>query len=458
LSRVLYLDLVGGAAGDMILAALIDAGGRAEDVRATWAAVGLEDVEMRLSEAFPAGLRAKRAEVTVRGIISDQGPASADGFGSPSERGMRALPDQGPASPEHSHHHDEEYGDAGAHGEAQSSAHASVHGSSSAHAHRPYRLIRDRLGGAAFSARAKRIALDAFRLLAEAEAHVHGVAPEEVEFHEVGSDDAIADITGVAALVDSLAIDEVHCSPVPLGRGLTRGAHGPIPLPSPATLEILHGIPIEGTDLRGETVTPTGAALIRTLATRFGPGPAMVLETVGVGAGRRSWPDRPNIVRALVGRAAKENPLEGEEAIVESNIDDMSPAHLASLKRALFKAGAIDVWSQPIAMKKERTGTLVSALVRRSLCPIISDTFFAHSTTLGVRLHDVARIKSARRIEEVETPYGRVHVKIAERPGAPPLVAPEHDDCEGLAETAGVPLRAVTEAALRAAWARIRQT
>jgi pyridinium-3,5-bisthiocarboxylic acid mononucleotide nickel chelatase len=400
--RTLYLDLVGGAAGDMILAALIDAGAAIEEVERAISAV-VEGLHIHVEDGMSAGLRVKRLDVHVHDVQ------------------------------DHAHDHDE---------------HDHVH--DHAHPHRPYKVVRQILEK--LSGKTRALAETAFRHLAEAEAEAHGVAIDDVEFHEVGSDDAIADIVGVSAAIGSLAVDRIVCSPIPLARGLTKGAHGPIPLPGPATLTLLKNVPIEGVPLQGETVTPTGAALIRTLATAFGPIPNMTLEQVGVGAGHREWPDRPNIVRALIGRATANVTASDEDAIVEANLDDMPPTQIPALKRALFAAGALDVWSTPIAMKKERQGVLVAALARRTLINTLTQAFFAHSTTLGVRVVSVARVRADRRIEEVATEYGRVRVKIADRPDGPPLVQPEHDDCARAAEEKGVPIRVVHEAALRAAW------
>jgi uncharacterized protein (TIGR00299 family) protein len=399
--RVLYFDLVGGAAGDMLLAALIDAGASVEVVMEGIRAMGLAvALETRLT--YPAGIRARRLEVVI-------GPAVADPDG---------------------HGHGPDY-DGGV--------------------HRPYRMIRDRLLRASIHPKAKAIALDAFQRLAAAEGMVHGVDAEDVEFHEVGSDDAIADVVGVAVAIAELCLEEIVTSPVPLGRGLARSAHGPIPLPGPATVELLKGVPVEGVSLQGETVTPTGAALLRAISTRFGAAPAMTIEAIGVGAGHREWPDRPNVVRALLGRPSEElQTASDEDCLVEANIDDMTPELVGPLKKALFRAGALDVWSIPIAMKKDRPGILVSALVRRSLEQATATTFFDHSTTLGVRITPVTRIRAERRIEDVETPFGRVRIKIAKRPHGPALLAPEFDDCERLAEEHGVPVRAVMEAALEA--------
>lgn len=405
MKRVLYFDLVGGAAGDMLMAALADAG---VDLKIINSAIDrvVHGIHVHAEEAESAGLRAKRIDVHVH-----------DHHG------------------EHQHDHDEPH--------------------DHHHPHRPYRVVRELVEKAELDDRVKQTALAVFKRLAEAEGKVHGVDPEAVEFHEVGSDDAIADVVGVAAAIHALGIDEIICSPFPLGRGMTRGAHGPIPLPAPATVELLRGLPVEGVALTGETVTPTGAAILTALSDRYGPAPQMIVETIGVGAGARAWPDRPNIVRAFIGRAHEASTIEvAEDCIIEANIDDMTPEHVAVLSAELFRAGALDVWSMPISMKKGRTGTLIAALARRTTGPAISDAFFRHSTTLGVRIVDVARRRRERSIEEVETPYGRVKVKIARYENQPPLVAPEHDDCERLAREAGVSVRTVYEAAQFAVWSK----
>jgi pyridinium-3,5-bisthiocarboxylic acid mononucleotide nickel chelatase len=407
--KILYLDLIGGAAGDMIFASLVDAGASLELARASIAELGLREVVVETRVVQSAGLRARQIDVMIHGELADQ------------------------EAHDHEHHHHDEHH----------------------HHHRSYREIRELLRVSGLAAKVKDIALDAFRRLAEGEARAHGVEVEEVVFHEVGADDAIADIVGVATLIAELSPDEIVVSPVPIARGLTQGAHGPIPLPGPATMHILLGAPLAETPLKGEMVTPTGAALLRAIATRFGPIPSMTVEAIGVGAGHRSWPDRPNVVRALVGKSDRRELLwTDDECVIEANIDDMSPQHFAPLERALFGAGALDVWSQPIQMKKARIGVLVSALAPRRLSEALSAVFFAHSTTIGVRVFSVARLRVERRIEEVETPYGKVRVKLAWRSVGPEQAMPEHDDCERLAAEAGLPISVVFEAAQRAAWSK----
>jgi hypothetical protein len=409
--KVLYLDLVGGAAGDMILAALADAGAPIDRIRDAVRGI-LPHVSIELAEDRPAGLRALRADVMVRGVLGDTGRAGTSFH----------------VHGAHAHSHDP-------------------------HVHRPHRVVRGLIEGSALSDGAKNMVLGAFQRLADAEARAHGVDPDDVVFHEVGADDAIADIVGVAVGFESLGIDEVVVSPVPMARGLVTGAHGPVPLPGPAVLHILMGVPTAETSLEGEMVTPTGAALVAELADRFGSIPAMTLEAVGVGCGHKRWPDRPNVVRAMIGAVADRALETSEECVVEANIDDMNPEQFSALERALFEAGALDVWIAPIHMKKGRIGSMVSALVRKTAREALVLELFRHSTTLGVRFHDVGRARIPRRVERFETRYGAVRVKVADRPGGPTF-APEHDDCERIARDAGVPIRVVYEAALEAAWTR----
>lgn len=414
--RILYIDMVGGVAGDMLLSALLDLGAPLEAIRRALDAVGLEEVKIEVKEAHPAGLRARQVDVLVRGVLGDS-----------------TVIEGGPTIRVEGTHWGRFH---------QEGTH-----------HRPWRAIHERLEAAALPARAKTIAQAAFRRLAEAESKVHGVPLDEVMFHEVGADDAIADIVGVAVSVSELGIGRVVASPFPLGRGLVRGGHGPIPIPGPATLELLRGCPIAETTIESETVTPTGAALVTALAEGFGPLPTMQLLAVGVGAGHKRFSDRPNIVRALLGSAASSYRAAGtDELIVETSLDDMSPEHLEALFEALFSAGALDVWAHPAQFKKGRAGLLVSALGSEAGMSALVDAFFLHSPTLGVRARPVSRWRLERWVETVETSFGAIRIKRSKRPGAPDLIKPEHDDVRAAARAAGVPLRVVEEAALQVAW------
>ncbi|MBI2377922.1 MAG: nickel pincer cofactor biosynthesis protein LarC [Deltaproteobacteria bacterium] len=425
MTRVVFLDLIGGCSGDMLLAALLDLGAPEDAIRDAWELAGLVGVELVTHEVRSFGLRARGVDVTVSGELADS-RAEHHRFGG------------------HAHGHGSEH----AHGDHD--AHA--HGGRDAHAHRSFLEIRERLGSSRLSPIVREQALRAFEGLGRAEADAHGVRLEHVQLHEVGADDAIADVVGVFAALDALEIDEVVASTVPLARGLGRSAHGPLPFPGPATLALLAGAPVEDVPFRGETVTPTGAALLSVLA-RFGPMPSMRLERVGTGAGHASWPDRPNVVRAFLGEASVEASYSNEEAsLVESTIDDLSPEHLPVLVDALLGAGALDAWWTPAHMKKGRVGAVVSALARRSEVEAVASAFFAHGTTLGVRVTNVARRVLPRTLIEVATELGIVRVKTSPRSVGPPLVKPEHEDCVRIAAERGVPVRVVYEAALRAAW------
>ncbi|MBK8013022.1 MAG: LarC family nickel insertion protein [Deltaproteobacteria bacterium] len=449
--RILYLDLIGGASGDMLMAALVDAGASLAFIRGQIGLLERPDLTIDLVRTQSAGLAAARIDVRIAGLLGDAIHADVrthDGHeqdhehphehphGHPPEDELR--PPQNEPSPHVAHQPQPQH--------------------RHRHRHRRYVDVRDQLARAPLAPSVRALAERAFAHLGEAEAVAHDVPLDEVILHEVGADDALADVVGVAAALHDLAVDHVIVSPIPLGRGLTMGAHGPIPLPAPATLTILRGVPIVSTTLQGETVTPTGAALLRAMATHFGPMPSMSVSAIGTGAGRRSWPDRPNIVRALLGsaddddagrRASEEGA--GEDVLVEANIDDMSPELIPDLEAALFEAGAFDVWTTSIHMKKGRMGVMVQALGRRASEAALCSRFFAHSTTLGVRIHDIRRSRAPREVISVETEFGEVAVKIAPRPGpgaARPLVMPEHDDCARLARAAGVPVRLVAEAAI----------
>lgn len=419
--KILYLDLIGGAAGDMLMAALVDAGASLDRIREVVSGLGLDRVRIFTKTATPGGLRARQIDVMIGDELADREHIPAEAVAEAETRYTLLGKARGPKI---------------------QTAHA---------AHRSYTSIRELLEKASLPDRTRAIALGAFRLLAEAEAHVHGVDIDQVEFHEVGADDAITDIVGVATAIEELAPDEIVVSPVPVARGLTKGAHGPIPLPAPATIQILIGAPLVETPLAGELVTPTGAALLRTIATRFGPVPSMTVRAIGVGGGHKQWPDRPNVVRALIGDTSSSTATHSGEIVIETNIDDMSPQHFAALEKAIFDAGAMDVWSTAIQMKKGRAGRMVSALVADTLKDAVIQAFFMHSTTLGVRMHDVTRQRAERIMITAETAYGVIRVKISPRPSGPDLVMPEHDDCEKQALAHGVSIRVVWEAALRTA-------
>ena len=382
---IAYLDLPAGLSGDMFLGCLVDAGWNVDALRATIARLPLGSHEW---------------EIDARRVM--KGPVAA------------TLVDVR---------------------------------TSEGHHHRHLSDIAKMITGAGLAPIVRDRALAVFERLAAAEARVHGTTPDRVHFHEVGAVDAIIDIVGGCAGLEALGITSLHASPVPLGDGWVETAHGRLPLPAPATLELLAtaGAPTRPAPGPGELVTPTGAALLAALAT-FGQ-PAMTLQRIGLGAGQRdaAW---PNVARLWLGESGPVGPL----VQIDTNIDDMNPQLYAAVSDRLFAEGARDVWLTPVQMKKGRPGVVLSAIVAAADEDKVADLLLRETTTLGVRIHPLAGRHEARReMREVTTPFGTVRVKVkwidAEAEGA----APEYDDCARLARERAVPARLVYEAAFAAA-------
>jgi uncharacterized protein (TIGR00299 family) protein len=387
MTRVAYLDLIGGAAGDMLMAALIDAGADSESL---FRSIGTLGLQHRRPEARPVtrgGIRGLHLSGTP---VTGQEPRSLAEILAIIEGGDLATP------------------------------------------------IRDRASAV-------------FRRLVDAEARAHGVAPEAVTLHEAGDDDAIFDVVGVLLAVADLGIEEVVSSPVPLGGGRDRNG---MSWPGPATLELLTGLPVSGPPPSREATTPTGAALVASLATSFGSVPPMTLERTGYGAGTRDLPGPPNLVRVLIGeRTTAAWQVEHGMRVIEANIDDLSPQLLASAAQALFAAGAADVWQTPIHMKRGRSAVTLSALADGPTVDAIKATFFRETTTLGVRDYPVERAILEREIRSVEVRGEIVRVKLGRLDGSVVTTMPEHVDLERLAERTGVPVRELWLEAITAAGA-----
>lgn len=313
-----------------------------------------------------------------------------------------------------------------------------------AHPHRAYSDIQKLIEAApTLPPRAKERALAVFRAIGEAEAKVHGVSIEAIHFHEVGAVDSIVDICGAAVVLELLGNPEVYAAPPPLGSGTIKVAHGNMPIPVPATLELLRDVPVRFEGV-GELTTPTGAALLKVL-TKIGHPPDFIVEKVGYGVGTKDFRDRPNVLRASLGRA--EDKAEGLW-VLEANLDDSTPQLLGYLIDKLLAVGALDTWVTPTVMKKSRPGHLLSAVVEGGKREAVLDAVLRESTTLGVRSHRVERQALERDWVEVETPWGRVRVKRGLRNGEVLNAHPEFEDCRKLAEAAGVPLKQVFNAAL----------
>ncbi|MBI4718305.1 MAG: nickel pincer cofactor biosynthesis protein LarC [Planctomycetes bacterium] len=390
---VAYFDCFSGAGGDMIVASLIDAGADAARLR-------------RRLESLPVGGYTLTIEkVTKQGFAATRFVVDLD----------RAAP-------------------------------------------QPHRHLKDVLaiirGAGDLSEGVKGRAGRVFERLAAAEAAVHGITIDRVHFHEVGAVDAILDVVGAVTALELLGVDRVACSALPTGSGTVRCAHGELPVPGPATAELLKGVPLAACEETGELTTPTGAALLTTLADSFGPLPSITVRAVGYGAGTREGASRPNLLRVLVGDAGDAGESD-EIAVLETNLDDTTPQTAAYCMERLLAEGALDVYSLPIQMKKSRSGVLLTVLCECHRVPAMERILFAETPTFGVRRHSVRRTKLRRRVEAVTTPYGTIRVKVGQRADA--LTAtPEFEDCKTAALAAGVSLATVITAA-KAAWERSRQ-
>jgi hypothetical protein len=318
---------------------------------------------------------------------------------------------------------------------------------------RTYGAIDGMLAASSLEPRTLELARRIFRRLGEAEAAVHRMPLADVHFHEVGAVDAIVDIVGAAAAIAYLRA-EVVGAPVPMGRGFVKARHGVLPLPPPAVVECLRGVPTYGVDLDAELVTPTGAAILATAASRFERWPTFAPERVGFGAGTRELPDRPNLLRVVLGTrpaAADEAGAAASHVIVEANVDDLTGEVAAHAIEALFAAGALDAWATPITMKKGRPALTLAALAPAARADAVAAALLQETSTIGLRKIPVSRTERPRRTITVATAYGPIAVKISEGPFGPPQIKPEFDDCAAAARTHGVPVREVIAAALAAA-------
>jgi pyridinium-3,5-bisthiocarboxylic acid mononucleotide nickel chelatase len=439
----LHLDPCSGIAGDMAVAALVDAGVPEKVVVGAVKAIGLAGLrvgfERRKRGAFVGlgftvqwpGMKRGRGAGHGHGAESETAAGHGSGHGPPAGTSgptPHPLPPLAARAPSHGHDHDHDHD----------------HG----HEHRDYAEIRRLLRRAALPAKAKALAEKMFDRIARAEAALHGVKVEKVAFHEVGAWDSIADIVGVAAALAWLAPSGITASPPVLGSGAIHSAHGLLPVPAPATAAILRGLPVlaEG---EGELTTPTGAAILAAVVDDFTAAPPMRLCAQGFGAGTREHGDRPNVLRVLLGETVGQalSSAADEVVLVAANIDDMNPQLAPALMDELFAAGALDVWFSPITMKKSRPALEVSALCPPAARADVERAFFAHSSTIGVRRQVMQRSVLARAIAKVATAYGEVRVKVASRGGEILGATPEFEDCRKLAQRTGVPVRQVLGAA-----------
>ncbi len=397
--RIAYFDCFAGISGDMTLGALIDAGADFDALKSELEKLHIHEFELT------------REQVTKRGIASCDVTV-------------------------HTHHHHH---------------HADHHGHSHGHSHgRSFTDIKHIISESALSERVKRDSIAIFATLGEAEARIHGTTIDKIHFHEVGAVDAIVDIVGACICLELLGIDKIYCSPIPTFSGMVEIAHGKFPLPAPATMEILtsKGAPWRELGIEGEIVTPTGAAIVATLAEGFGPMPAMSINATGYGSGKHDF-GIPNVLRVVVGESDADTSSEAVDVvIIETNIDDLSPQVYEVVMERLFEAGALDVYLTPVIMKKCRPGTLLSVICEATLIDAVSTVIFEETTSIGVRIDERKRICLHREIKTVETEYGSISLKIARRQNQVLNIQPEYEECKAAAKKHQVPIKRVRDAAL----------
>lgn len=461
--KIAYLDCFSGISGDMLLAALLDAGVPLQVLEDAVTALGL-GARLRLSRVNRSGIDAARIEVlTADGRLAEEASASPS----------HASADHRHEHPHGHSHHAAEAGDGG-----PGHTHGSEAGPGQEHSHgRSLPVIQTLIRQSGLEPAVQEIALRAFQLLGHAEAKIHNVPVEKIHFHEVGAVDSIVDIVAAAAGCHWLGIDRWLCSPLNIGGGHVHCAHGRFPVPAPATLELLRDLPIYSSGVQTELVTPTGAALLRALGASSSAFPAMSVQAAGYGAGSRDLRGQPNVLRLALGEASIASHPSGHPAgrpsghpsnlgaagaaaaatigILETTIDDATPELLSYVAERLLASGAMDVYRTPVQMKKGRTGISLTVLCSPESASALQKMLFEQTTTLGVRYREEQRTTLARNTVSVETEWGPVRVKAGVGPaGATLNYAPEFEDCRSIAESHGVPLKQVMQAASAAYRAR----
>jgi uncharacterized protein (TIGR00299 family) protein len=404
-SRVLYFDCFSGISGDMTLGALIDAGLPLDDLRHALGSLALGDVDLRAEKVLRTGLSATKFSV----------------------RETSLNPEPGTPNPTHTHQH--------------------------RHLPKIFKMI----DGSSLSAEGRDRAKAMFQRLGEAEAEIHQMPVEKVHLHEVGALDSIIDIVGTVFAMEWAGADRIVCSPLNVGGGMVKSAHGVFPVPAPATVKLLGAAPVYSGAVQKELVTPTGALIATTYASSFGPIPAMSMERVGYGAGDRDDPVTPNVLRVLIGEeildvAPGSRPAHANDrvTVIECEIDDMNPQIFGLVMDRLYVAGALEVFYVPVQMKKNRPGTLLTVVVPPALRPAMADVIFRETTTIGLRHFDVDRDCLERTHMTVTTPIGSARVKVASRDGQVLNATPEFEDCVRLAEASKLPLKEVQAIVMKA--------
>ena len=437
MSRILYLDCFSGISGDMALGAFVDAGLPIEELQRALGSLALGDCHVHAKKVLRTGVSATK--FTVHEHQHDSHHTHDHSHAAP------ATSHQPPATSEGTSH------------QAPSTSHH--------HHHRSLPEIFELIDRSALSGPGRDRAKALFQRLAEAEASIHQMPVEQVQLHEVGALDSIIDIVGTVFAMEWVGADRVVCSALNVGGGMVNSAHGVFPVPAPATVKLLGDAPIYGGAMQTELVTPTGALIVSSYATSFGPIPAMSIERVGYGAGDRDDPTTPNVLRVLIGReteVVRETdvaqalrpagaPSEGDRVtVIECEIDDMNPQIFGVAMEQLYAAGALDVFYVPVQMKKNRPGTLLTVIAPPEKRTQMADVIFRETTTIGLRHYEVERECLEREMVTVQTPIGAVRFKVARRDGRVMNAVPEFDDCARLAAAKGLPVKEVQSIAVKA--------
>jgi pyridinium-3,5-bisthiocarboxylic acid mononucleotide nickel chelatase len=422
--RIAYLDCFSGISGDMFLGALVDAGVPRSTFEQAVAALNL-GARLEFSRVNRSGISATKIDVVVGGEKEQPREISASA----------------------SHH---------LHTHTDRQSHAHKHSGHHPHG-RALEQIREIVRKAQLSDFAKQAAIAIFDKLGSAEAKIHNVPIDQIHFHEVGAVDALVDIVCAAVGAEALAVDELVCSPLNLGGGTVTCAHGTFPVPAPATVELLKGAPVYSSGIQAELVTPTGAAIVATLAKRFAEFPQIKIAQTGYGAGTRDIPGHANVLRITVGESlAEPHPDKGVTqasretvSVLEANLDDLNPQVFGYLMDRLLEAGALDVFTTPVQMKKNRPGTLLTVLAKPEKADEFTQIIFAESTTLGIRRRQEQRQILARKWHTVSTRFGDVRIKLASLNGTVTSYAPEYEDCRRIAAEHRVPLKIIMQEAVQ---------
>lgn len=430
--RIAYLECFSGISGDMFLGALVDAGVPAKLLEDTVAQLNI-GARLEIAKVMRSGIAATKVDV----YTGDQKDAPRMN----EEHGHSHSEDK------HQHVHKHEHPHSHAHSHAYESH---SHGS---HEHgRGLKEIRGIIAKSGISEGAKKTAVAIFERLGQAEAKVHNVDIEKIHFHEVGAVDAIVDIVCAAVGAEALGVDAFICSSLNVGGGTVKCAHGTFPVPAPATVEILKDAPVYSSGLQAELVTPTGAAIARTLASRFTTFPEMKIDKSGYGAGTRDFPGHPNVLRLTIGEAKTDLAAKTTQemiCVLEANLDDLNPQVFGYVLDRLLEDGALDVFGVPVQMKKNRPGMLLTVLCKPEDATKLTQIIFTETTTLGVRRRDETRLALARKWVNVVTEWGEVRMKIASMNGTVTNYAPEYEDCRRIAAEHHVALKSVMQAALQ---------